>query len=319
MTKVTYTNPVWPDYFADPFVLKHNGQYYAYGTGPTQADGRHFEVLRSENLVNWTSLGGALESVSGANSYWAPEVAEKNGKFFMYYSASASTDDETHRLRVAVSDRPEGPFVDSGNLLFPDEGFTIDAHPFRDPKDGKWYLFIAKDFFDDRAGTALAAAQLSDDMLSIVGPLHTILRASDDWQTYETNRSLYGRHFDRWHTLEGAFVIERDGLYYCMYSGGNWERGAYGVGCAVANSILGPYTELSNPSRPTVLTGVEGKVLGPGHNSVVMGPDNATLFVVYHAWDQERTGRRLCIDALVWTDTGPQCAGPSYEAQTLEC
>ena len=30
---LTYTNPVWPGYLADPFVLKWEGEYYAYGTG----------------------------------------------------------------------------------------------------------------------------------------------------------------------------------------------------------------------------------------------------------------------------------------------
>src|SRR5205085_5871374 len=30
----TYTNPVYADYFADPFVLRHEGRYYAYGTAP---------------------------------------------------------------------------------------------------------------------------------------------------------------------------------------------------------------------------------------------------------------------------------------------
>ena len=29
----TYTNPVWPGYFADPFVLRWEDRYVAYGTG----------------------------------------------------------------------------------------------------------------------------------------------------------------------------------------------------------------------------------------------------------------------------------------------
>ena len=28
----TFTNPVYPAYFADPFVLRHGDRYYAYGT-----------------------------------------------------------------------------------------------------------------------------------------------------------------------------------------------------------------------------------------------------------------------------------------------
>ena len=39
MNERTYTNPVYGGYLGDPFVLKHNGEYYAYGTGPDDGDG----------------------------------------------------------------------------------------------------------------------------------------------------------------------------------------------------------------------------------------------------------------------------------------
>jgi len=48
----TYTNPVYPGYFADPFVWEHGGAYYAVGTGAAEAaravegpGGRVFPVL----------------------------------------------------------------------------------------------------------------------------------------------------------------------------------------------------------------------------------------------------------------------------------
>ena len=37
---IAYTNPVWPHYFADPFVLRvAHGEYYAYGTAPAAEEG----------------------------------------------------------------------------------------------------------------------------------------------------------------------------------------------------------------------------------------------------------------------------------------
>ena len=42
---LVYQNPVWPDYFADPFVLQTKDGYYAYGTGPIGPDGRQFPIL----------------------------------------------------------------------------------------------------------------------------------------------------------------------------------------------------------------------------------------------------------------------------------
>ena len=37
----TYTNPVWPGYFADPFVLRVGKEYFAYGTGEPGARAAH--------------------------------------------------------------------------------------------------------------------------------------------------------------------------------------------------------------------------------------------------------------------------------------
>ena len=40
----TYTNPVYPGYFADPFVWQYQGVYYAIGTGAAEAGQDEDEV-----------------------------------------------------------------------------------------------------------------------------------------------------------------------------------------------------------------------------------------------------------------------------------
>ncbi|RYG19514.1 glycoside hydrolase, partial [bacterium] len=64
-----------------------------------------------------------------------------------------------------------------------------------------------------------------------------------------------------------------------------------------------------------VLRTVPGRVIGPGHNSVVRGP-GAVDYVVYHAWDTALSARRLCIDRLDWTPEGPRCT-PTWEPQPV--
>ena len=49
----------------------------------------------------------------------------------------------------------------------------------------------------------------------------------------------------------------------------------------------------------------------------VLGPDDKTLYIVYHAWDPGRTARRMFIDPLIWTPDGPKCDGPSIEPREL--
>ncbi|HEX8911358.1 MAG TPA: glycoside hydrolase family 43 protein [Humisphaera sp.] len=317
---ITYRNPVYPYDFADPFVLKTRGAYYAYGTAAPGPDGRPFPVLRSTDLVRWERLGGALELLKDppAYSYWAPEVAERDGRYYLFYSASTSTSDEHHRLRVAIADDPAGPFVDSGKLVVPQIGFSIDASPFRDPKTGAWYLFFATDYEADHPhGTGLAVVKLSPDMTSAVTDPVPVVRAQADWQIYERNRNYKGQVWTAWHCVEGPSVFEHDGRYYCLYSGGAWHGDAYGVGFATADTPLGPWRDDFAPHGPFVLKGIPGEVIGPGHNSVTVGPDGKSLMMVYHAWDAAKTARRMCIDPIVWTPDGPKVDGPSVEERTV--
>ena len=310
MNSIAYQNPVWDGYCADPFVLQHGDFYYCYGTSygaETLLDGRQFICLRSSDLVNWEVLGGALEPLEADKDgdYWAPEVAFNNGKFWMYFSNNEPGGDETHRLSVAVSDEPEGPFRVVKRHLMPDDGFTIVGSPFLVPQRGIWYLYFARDFFDGRVGTGTAVVELNDDMTSLSGDWHTVVRASADWQIYERDRTNYGKFWEAWHTVEGAFVVFKDGVYYCFYAGGNWTNESYGASFAVADHPLGPWDDKHSANGALVLRGRKDAI-GPGHNSVVLAPDGKTYVCVYHAWNAEQTKRQLCIDPIQWTQNGPK-------------
>lgn len=323
MRAIRYENPVHRESFADPFVWRVDGVYYAVGTGAAEAAGTAeravFPVLLSEDLVHWTSLGHALARPDEAlgDTFWAPEVAERDGTFFLYYSVGHG--DAEHQLHVATAERPEGPYRDAAALTSLGAcAFAIDPHPFRD-RDGRFYLFYARDFLDEREGarpgTAIVVQELAD-MTRLVGEPRTVLRARWDWQRYQSERPMYGRVFD-WHTLEGPCVLSRDGVYYCTYSGGCWHTARYGIDYATAPHVFGPWTDESRAEGPRLLSGVPGHVIGPGHHSIVIGPDGATPFVCYHAWDAAMTARRLCIDPLVFTPEGPRCDGPSWTPRTI--
>jgi len=321
--EISYTNPVYPHYFADPFVWRFEGTYYAIGTGADEASGhvqaRVFPLLRSSDLVHWEEAGPALERLDPTlgDTYWAPEVAYHEGTFHLYYSVGHA--DKEHHLRVATSENPLGPYRDiAGPLIDPEEcPFAIDAHPFRDD-DGQWYLFYARDFLEldeGRAGTALAVSRL-ETMTRVARDWKVVLRARHDWQRFLANRPMYGGVYD-WHTLEGPCVRKHEGRYYCFYSGGRWETDSYGVDYAVAGSPMGPYIDTGVADGARVLRTAPGRALGPGHNSIVLGPGGKTDFMVYHAWDPDMKARRLCIDPLDWTAEGPRCRGPSTTRQKI--
>jgi arabinan endo-1,5-alpha-L-arabinosidase len=307
---VRYRNPVHDGYFADPFVMATSDGYVAIGTGRI-VDDRAFEVLRSDDLVHWRSVGGALERPSGVGTdFWAPEVAQIDGRWWMYYSVGVG--DVGHHLRVAVADDPAGPYVDQAVDLTPDERFAIDPSPFQ-AEDGSWWLFFARDVLEgSRVGTMLAVDRLTSPT-TLAGQAQTMLRPSGDWQIYQRQRSMYDAVYD-WHTLEGPFVRRHEGRYYCFYSGGSWLEPTYGVSYAVADAPDGPWKEPAD-ATPLLQT-VPGVVIGPGHNSVVTAPDGTDV-MVYHAWDVGQTRRRLCIDPIQWTPQGPRVDGPSHADTTL--
>ncbi len=330
MTRVPYTNPVHGEYFADPFVWRGDGEYYAIGTGSHEATGGAFSardatvfpLLRSPDLVHWQDAGRALLRPDPAlgTAFWAPEIVCDGTRWFLYYSVGYA--DRLHQLRVATSDAPLGPYVDLAALTTRDEcPFAIDPHPFRDD-DGRWYLFYARDFLTTedeqgravRAGTALVVRPLLG-MTALAADETTVARARCDWQRFAANRLMYGRRFD-WHTLEGPFVVKDRGRYYCFYSGGCWQTDTYGVDYVVANTASGPYSDEGVGRDPRVLKTVPGRVLGPGHCSILAGSAGKN-YIVYHAWGPDRTARRMCVDELSFSPDGPSSNGPSWDERSI--
>jgi GH43 family beta-xylosidase len=311
----TYQNPVYPHTMADPFVLQHEGFYYAYGTAPGGADGRQIPVLRSADLVEWEALGHAL-APNGAEHYWAPEVAFDDGRFYMYYSSGSAPEGTDQQLRVAVAEHPAGPFVDTGAILVPDQPFSIDAHPYRHA-DGDWYLFYCVDFLEEagehRVGTGIVVDRLLD-MTRLAGQPRVVVRPHQDWHVFRKGRSMYGGVYD-WYTVEGASALVHEGRVYCFYSGGAWERENYGVSYVVAEHPLGPWQVPEGGHEALLMRSRAGEVIGPGHNSFTRSPDGSQTWIVYHAWDVAQTTRRMCIDRLDWVDGRPVTDGPSSGPQ----
>jgi GH43 family beta-xylosidase len=317
-----YSNPVYAASMPDPSVIRYGDYYYAAGTTGDKrtSDGRIFTLLKSRDLVSWEKLGGALNPPfpDSARQYWAPELASNDGKYYLYY-CEGGIEPEKFALRVAVSDQPEGPYNDVGKALADCESnrFTIDPFPFRDD-DGQWYLFYARNFTNFTAevhpGTAIVVDRLVS-MTQLAGDCRVVVRATQDWTLYEAHRKMdvYGKTFD-WHTIEGPCVVKRAGRYYCFYSGANWQTPRYGVDYVVAESPLGPFSEGGNRAR--VLSGIPEHVRGPGHHSIVTGPDGRTQYVLYHAWDAGMTRRELCLDKLEWTEAGPRCV-PTDKPQSM--
>jgi len=169
-TDVAFTNPVHDGNLPDPFVLRAEGAWWAYGT---QGRLGTLPVLRSHDLVHWEVVGDGMPVLapwSGAGRHWAPEVVELGGRYVAYYTAM-ERGTQQQCLGVAYADHPAGPFVDGSGTPFVcehEEGGSIDASPFVDV-DGTPYLLWKNDGNHVGVRSWIRVQQLSPDGSALVG------------------------------------------------------------------------------------------------------------------------------------------------------
>ncbi|MCI3926254.1 glycoside hydrolase family 43 protein [Paenibacillus sp. TRM 82003] len=311
-------------YNPDPYVLKHNGEYYAYATS---AEG--VVAMHSKDLTHWTHLGYAYRR-EGQHDYWAPAAFYDNGTFYLYVSSRERGEEDVHYefLQAATADRPEGPFAYATTLF---DTFSIDAHVIRDEDGGLLLLYSTNETCGvdaDRPGTVILADRLLDPLTPERKP-QLLVRPTLDEEIYEENRFGDGRD---WHTIEGAFHLRRRGRHYMMYSGNAFTRPLYYIGYSVADHRDGEsiaaldWTKFPDDDSYVPLLRQNERVEGVGHNSVTKAPNNVDDWVVYHGRSVTDGGateggpsvaggerRQLRMDPLLWLGDRMHVPGPSYD------
>ena len=349
--KSTYTNPL-PVAFGDPYVLYVKGdRYYMYGTGGDAKNG--FAAYSSSDLVNWkfegqvyfadNKNGWSDPNAEWNGAYWAPEVYERNGKYYMFYSAqwkeNPNKDVENFRIGVAVADKPTGPFIDFTNKPVFDPGYPIiDANVFFD-NDGRMYLYYSracykhpvesevaewakkKGWYDEIEESWIYGVELKPDFSGVIGEPVLQLRppvSMSDKQAEWESRSVTSKEVNRRWT-EGSVTFKKGDTYYMMYSANYFGGKNYAVGYATAKSPLGPYTKAAN--NPVLQKNVDagGIVTGTGHNSITYSPDGKEMFCVYHGRTQSTGDQRVVfIDRMKILNDGKLLVeGPNTEPQAM--
>ncbi len=99
--------------------------------------------------------------------------------------------------------------------------------------------------------TPVRAQRIADDGRSLLGENNIVLTNDQDWEG---------------HLIEGPFVTYNEGRYWLFYAGNDFSTPAYGIGVAVADHPLGPYTK-----QPEPLLRSTREWVAPGHASVAPG------------------------------------------------
>lgn len=300
--KETFKNPVYDMNFPDPFVLRAGDTYHAYSTNDADAN---VPTLQSRDLVRWKKGPDAMPDLASwvtPGDTWAPEVLHREGGGYILYYTAASTAEGRQCLGRAVSDLPEGPFVDRDERPFvcqPDEGGSIDASPFVD-EDGTPYLLWKNDGNAVGRDTYIYAQEMSADGLELVGDSVRLLKQDAAWEG---------------ELIEAPAMWGRDGEYYLFYSANAYYDESYAVGYATCEGTLGPCEKA--PENPILSTGAGA--VGPGHVTVIEDGEGET-WVAYHAWPpdavgSEFPGRVLWLDPLAWERGKPEVEGPTEARQ----
>lgn len=342
-TTATVTNPL-PIDFGDPYLLHaSDGNYYMYGT--SLADG--FEAYVSKDLQKWEKCGqiykGGTPSQWNKDCFWAPEVYEIKGKYYLFYSSNMkdnpNNDAEIFKIGVAVADSPKGPFKDLYNRpVFNPPYPIIDANVYFDDASGKYYLYYSRCCYKHAVESEIAdqakkqgkfdkveeswvyGVELKPDFSGVVGEPQLLLapptKLNDRQSEWESRSVTSGEVGRRW--TEGSYLIKHGDTYYIMYSANSFEGKHYAVGYATAKNPLGPFTKADN--NPVLQENVSkgGIVEGTGHNMVITMSDG-TQYCVYHGRMKSNPGKRVVfMDKVTFSDDGKlHVEGPTTTPQQI--
>ncbi len=338
-----FSNPI-DVALGDPYVLRaSNGRYYMYGT----SENNGFRTYSSDDLVHWKDEGmvytGATEKSWTVNSFWAPEVYERNGKYYMFFSANwkhnPGKEEENFRIGIAVSDSPTGPFSELHDKPVFDPGYPIiDANVYFDDANGKAYLYYSRCCYKHPVKSEVAdwakkeglfkeieeswvyGVELKPDFSGVIGKPVLLLQppsTMSDRQAEWESRSVTSREVNRRWT-EGSYLLKKDSTYYIMYSANFFGGKNYAVGYATATDPLGPFTKAANNPVLQKNTDKGGEVTGTGHNMVLTLPDGKQ-YCVYHGRTAKTGDQRVVfIDPMEITKDGLLTVqGPTTTPQSL--
>ncbi|HYE13261.1 MAG TPA: family 43 glycosylhydrolase [Pyrinomonadaceae bacterium] len=290
--RAEYWNPVEPGDYPDPSVIRVGNDYWA--TATSSEWGPEYPLLHSRDLVNWRIVGTIFKEKPAwsVGNYWAPEIAEHRGRFFIYYTARKKGGPLC--VAVATAPRPSGPYRDHGPLVCQEVG-SIDGFPVTDER-GRRYLLWKEDGNSVSKPTPIWAQRLSADGTRLVGERKELIRNDQPWEKHAT--LPYGD------LVEGPALVRRNGYFYMFYSGNFCcaRECNYMVGVARARNLLGPWEK--NPANPIMAGNDEWKC--PGHGTLVTDARGRDWFL-YHAMSAKDTvyvGRQAMLDEVRWGRDG---------------
>ena len=245
---------------ADPSVHVFNGRLYIYPSHdresgiPENDNGDHFDmndyhVLSTDDVMSGevTDHGVALRVADipwAGRQLWDCDVAYKDGKYYLYFPLKDRND--IFRMGVAISDKPEGPFIPQPDPIR--GSYSIDMAVFRDD-DGSHYIYFGGIWggqlqryrdnkaienphlpADDEPALPSRVVKLADNMLEFAEEPRPVVILGEDGKPLTAG--------DPHRFFEASWMHKYNGKYYLSYSTGDTHLLCYAVG----DNPYGPFT-----------------------------------------------------------------------------
>lgn len=259
------------DYMADPSANVFNGKLYIYPSHDWDSgeafddDGGHFQMkdyhvlsIEGDPMTAPVTDHGVILDVNevpwAEKQMWDNDVVEKDGKYYLIFSAKDYNG--VFHLGVAVADRPEGPFSPQPD---PVRGsYSIDPCVFKDD-DGEIYCYfggiwggqlqwykdnkaLKNEYLPSGKENPLPSrvARMTADVLQFAEPSRPVLVVDEAGEPLKAD--------DPHRFFEASWMHKYQGRYYFSYSTGDTHLLCYAVG----DNPYGPFTYRGELLQPVV-------------------------------------------------------------------
>ncbi|WP_217992492.1 arabinan endo-1,5-alpha-L-arabinosidase [Longimonas halophila] len=297
----------------DPVMAEQDGTYYLFTTG------EGITMWSSPDRETWTRQGAVFdEPPSWAtevvpefdNSIWAPDIAEHDGTYYLYYAVS-SFGSNASAIGVATSPTLN---PDANDYGWTDHGIVVESVPGRDAWNAiDANLIVAE---DGQPWLTFGSFWSGVKLVEMATP-PTELAEDAEWH------NLAGQHRyrkldprdagDRMNgAIEAPFLFKHGDYYYLFASWGlccRGEESTYKVVVGRSQDITGPYLDKEDQEMrlgggSLVVDGNE-RWAGVGHSAAYTF--DGTDYLAFHGYDRQDDGNsKLWIREIEWFHGWPK-------------
>ncbi|WP_296665738.1 arabinan endo-1,5-alpha-L-arabinosidase [Demequina sp.] len=287
--------------------------WYVYSTGDVRMGLGAPQIRRSTDGETWEYVGTAwdaqsrpewvYEAVPGVSNFWAPELYQHDGTWYLYYSAS------TFGSNRSVIGLMTSPTLDVDS---PEYGWTDQGQVWGSVPGETQYNAIDPGIVEDDDGTPWMAFG------SFWGGIQVIQLEWPSGKPAEgAEPTTLATRANSTNAIEAPYIVHRDGWFYLFVSRDSCCAGldsTYSIAVGRSTDVTGPYVD--SWGRAMRLDGGDellssrGDMVGPGGQSFSDG------YLGLHYYDATLGGDfRLEIRRLDWTDDGWPVAWTANELE----